>query len=65
MIKKYRKKPIEIEAVQWTGDNLPIIVAFMQKVPQYDLTMGNEKVFILRNILLSIYIFILKDNNVV
>ena len=22
MIKKYRKKPVEIEAVQWTGDNL-------------------------------------------
>lgn len=22
MIKKYRKKPIEIDAVQWTGDNL-------------------------------------------
>lgn len=22
MIKKYRKKPLEIEAVQWTGDNL-------------------------------------------
>lgn len=22
MIKKYRKKPIEIYAVQWTGDNL-------------------------------------------
>ena len=46
MIKKYRKKPVEIEAVQWAGDNLPIIVAFMQKVPQCDLTMGNEKVFI-------------------
>lgn len=46
MIKRYRKKPVEIEAVQWTGDNLPIIVAFMQKVPQCDLTMGNEKVFI-------------------
>lgn len=22
MIKRYRKKPVEIEAVQWTGDNL-------------------------------------------
>ena len=43
---KYRKKPLEIEAVQWTGDNLPIIITFMQKVPQVDLTMGNEKVFI-------------------
>jgi len=21
MVKKYRKKPVEVEAVQWTGDN--------------------------------------------
>lgn len=29
MIGKYRKKPVEIEAVQWTGDNLKEVVDFM------------------------------------
>ena len=27
MIKKYRKKPVEIEAVQWTGKNFEEIIA--------------------------------------
>ena len=26
---KYRKKPVEIEAIQWTGDNLVEISQFM------------------------------------
>lgn len=25
---KFRKKPVEIEAVQWTGDNLKEVIAF-------------------------------------
>lgn len=29
MIKKYVKKPIEVEAVQWTGDNAEEIQEFM------------------------------------
>ena len=29
MIKKYVKKPIEVEAVQWTGDNAKEIQEFM------------------------------------
>ena len=29
MIKKYVKKPVEIEAVQWTGDNYDEIAAFV------------------------------------
>lgn len=28
---KYRKKPVEIEAVQWTGDNIEEIVAWMSE----------------------------------
>jgi len=28
MIKKYRKKPVEIEALQWTGENRDEIVEF-------------------------------------
>ena len=28
MIKKYKKKPVIIEAVQWTGDNIDEIIKF-------------------------------------
>jgi ADP-heptose:LPS heptosyltransferase len=28
MIRKYRKKPVVIEAVEWTGNNLEEIIAF-------------------------------------
>lgn len=31
MIKQYRKKPVVIEAVQWTGDNRSEIFAFVGK----------------------------------
>lgn len=31
MIKKYRKKPVTIEAVPWTGNNLAEINEFMKK----------------------------------
>lgn len=29
MIKKYRKKPVTIEAIQWTGKNLVDVTAFL------------------------------------
>lgn len=32
MIKKYRKKPVVIEALQWDGDNLVEITAFLKGV---------------------------------
>lgn len=31
MIKQYRKKPVVIEAIQWTGNNLNEIVMFTEK----------------------------------
>lgn len=31
MIKQYRKKPVVIEAIQWTGDNLKECYDFMNK----------------------------------
>lgn len=31
MIMKYRKKPIIIEAIQWTGDNISELCKFMRK----------------------------------
>lgn len=31
MINKYRKKPVVIEAVQWTGDNLEEVMNFLQQ----------------------------------
>jgi len=33
MIKKYRKKPVVVEAVLWTGDNLSEITKFMGRQP--------------------------------
>ena len=28
MMRKYKKKPVEIEALQWTGDNLTELLSF-------------------------------------
>jgi hypothetical protein len=36
MIKKYRKKPVEIEALQYTGDNLEEMLNFTGKHPKFD-----------------------------
>lgn len=33
MIKKYVKKPIEIEAIQYTGDNIKEIEDFLGQIP--------------------------------
>lgn len=30
MIKKYRKRPVEIEAIQWTGENIKEVMDFLQ-----------------------------------
>jgi len=30
MIKKYRKKPVVIEAIQWTGDNSVTVAKFLK-----------------------------------
>lgn len=44
MIKKYRKKPVVIEAVQWTGENLVEVSEFTSEdlVVQEDF-LGNAK----------------------
>lgn len=34
---RYRKKPVEVEAVQWTGLNLEEIKAFVGKLLIYDI----------------------------
>ena len=34
MIKRFRKKPVEIEAIQWTGDNLKEVITFTGKHPK-------------------------------
>lgn len=40
MIKKYRKKPVTIEAIQWTGENLSEIVEFTEgKVKNHGLVL--------------------------
>ena len=35
-MEKYRKKPVVIEAVQWTGENLAEVLAFTGKHPDWD-----------------------------
>lgn len=37
---KYRKKPVVIDAIQWTGDNIDEIIAFMY--PQEPAYMGPQ-----------------------
>lgn len=36
MISKFRKKPVIIEAIQWTGENLAEVLAFTGKHPRWD-----------------------------
>lgn len=36
MIQKFRKKPVVIEAIQWTGDNLKEVISFTGKHPRWD-----------------------------
>lgn len=36
MVKKYKTKPCEIEAIQWTGNNIKEILVFQGKIPHVD-----------------------------
>lgn len=36
MTKKYRKKPVEVEAIQWVGDNLRQVIDFTGKYYRFD-----------------------------
>ena len=50
-MKFYRKKPVVIQAVQWTGDNIVDILNFCDK-GYFKLTDGKEqlhKIYLLRN----------------
>ena len=38
MIKQYRKKPVVIEAIEWTGKNLKEVIAFTGLHPSMKLT---------------------------
>lgn len=47
MIRQFRKKPVVIEAVQWTGDNLDAIMAFCAGNATYELmAKGNSELVI-------------------
>lgn len=35
MIQKFRKKPVVIEAMQWTGENLKEVISFTGKHPKW------------------------------
>jgi len=44
---KYRKKPVVIDAVQWTGENLDAILAFCAGDASYELmARGNSELVI-------------------
>lgn len=46
--KTYRKKPVEIEAVQWTGDNLDEVMQFCSGNATYELmSKGNSELVIM------------------
>lgn len=36
MVQKFRKKPVEIEAIQYTGENLKEVIEFTGKHPNWD-----------------------------
>ncbi len=40
MSKKYRKKPVVIEAVQWNGNNVDEVMSFIKNVPAYNVEFG-------------------------
>lgn len=41
MIKRHRTKPVEIEAVQWTGDNFKEVIEFSELVNIKELILGD------------------------
>lgn len=47
MIKQYRRKPLLVTAVQWTGDNLMEVVAFMKNQPieEFKATVNEKEWF--------------------
>ncbi len=40
MSKKYRKKPVIIEAVQWNGNNVDEVMSFIKNVAAYNVEFG-------------------------
>ena len=44
MISKYVKRPVTIEAVQWTGDNIDEISGCIITVPNADWIYGNKQI---------------------
>lgn len=45
MIKQYRRKPLLVTAIQWTGDNLMEVIAFMknQSVEEFKATLDEKE----------------------
>lgn len=43
MIKKYRKKPVEIEAIQWNGKNATEVAEFTRGTDRY-IEVENDKI---------------------
>ena len=45
MTHKYRKKPVEIEAIQWKGDNQEEVFAFLGYTGETDLAISTPHFF--------------------
>ena len=45
-VKQYRKKPVAIEAIQWTGENLTEVARFVGESAKIDFGIGETKLYI-------------------
>lgn len=43
---KYRKRPIEIEAVQWTGDNVDEVLALVPLAKDGEFDLPNDDMYV-------------------
>lgn len=49
MVESYRKRPVVIKAVRWTGRNLNEIIAFLHDACQYSFLMCEPPDLIIKN----------------
>ena len=55
MIKKYKKKPVTIEAIQWTGNNLKEVLQFTGEHPEFSKWFNSFEEY---------QEYVIKDNNI-
>lgn len=60
MIATYIKKPVKIEACQWTGDNVEEIKSFVTPIAEY---LEDESAILIKGIKAYIGDYIIKNDN--